>query len=140
MKTDVSEPAPLSPKAIERVSLREDKRGQGVQKDKFWKATTSTENSTEEGEVEMIRFEERVISALNRTRPPGVVTRTGRERGKEVSGVVVKTRGLELTPNSEFKFEVEAGSESTEATTESMLCVSYVGSISTPDVSAGRRV
>lgn len=75
---------------------------QNLREDKFRNATTSTENSMEEG-VEMIWFEERVISALNRTRPLGVVTTTGRTRGKgDASTTVVETWGSVFVPNSEL--------------------------------------
>ena len=82
----------------------------------------------------MIWFEERVNSALNKTRPWEVVTTMGRE-GKEVLAVVGKIRDFEFTPNFEFKLGVE--SEPAEPATELVLYISYAGSASTPDASEG---
>jgi len=67
----------------------------------------------------MIWFEERVNSALNKTRPWEVVTTMGRE-GKEVPAVVGEIRGLELAPNFKFKLGVE--SESTGANPPPSRC------------------
>ena len=68
----------------------------------------------------MIRFEERVNSALNKTRPQEVVMMMGRE-GKEVSAVVGKIRGLEFMPDFKLKLGVEFESTCTKPAAESML-------------------
>ena len=86
--------------------------------------------------MEKIWFEERVISALNKTRPLEVVTTIGRE-GKVVSAVVGKPRDLELTPSSELKLGVESESVRAWPATGSMFCASYAGSISKSDISEG---
>ena len=90
----------------------------------------------EEEDAEIIWCKGRVISALNRTRPPEVVTTIGSGRGKEVSAVVAKTWDLGFAENSGFELGVESESMRKEPTTESISCVSYVGSVTTPEVSA----
>lgn len=86
----------------------------------------------------MIWFEERVNSALNRTRPREVVTMMGRE-GKEVPAAVEKIRGLRFTPNFEFGPGVESEPTGAEPAIESVLYASYAGSVSMPDGSEGWR-